>query len=101
MRPPHRFVVLACAVLAAATPLAGRAFAWRLLDESRPLDAGLVLLYWPSLLLDALPARFAQGFTRSALPTVALYFAGYVLLAQAAQALARAARRRAVQAPRP
>jgi hypothetical protein len=97
MRPPHRFVVLACALLAAATPLVGGAFAWRLLDESRPLEAWLQLLYWPSLLLDALPPRAAEGVARSPLPTVILYFVAYLGVAQvgqAAAALVRAVRRR-------
>lgn len=89
-----RFVVLGCALLAAATPALGGLLAWGWLDESRPPGAARLLLYWPSLLLDALPPRFAEGFTRSAMPTVALYFAGYLLAAWALRGLVGAARRR-------
>ena len=64
--------------------------AWRLLDDDR--RGGLVdaLVYWPSILIDHLPAAAAEAFTRSALPTVLLYFAGYLLLCQAVRAVWRA-----------
>ena len=72
-----------------ATPLLAGASAWHYLDDDRRTGLIYVLLYWPSILLDALPARAAEAFTLSALPTVVLYFAGYLLLCQAVRALWR------------
>ena len=46
-------------------------------------------MYWPSLLLDQLPARAAEAFTLSALPTVLLYFGGYLALCEGVRALWR------------
>ena len=89
MPAPNRLSVLLCAALAVATPLLAGSMAWRLLDDGRRSGAVYVVLYWPSILIDCLPARFAEGFTRSALPTVLLYFGGYLLLCQGARALWR------------
>jgi hypothetical protein len=89
MPAPNRLSILICAALAVATPLLAGANAWRLVDEGRRWSAGDVLLYWPSLLLDQLPPRAAEAFQRSALPTVLLYFGGYLLLCQLARALWR------------
>jgi hypothetical protein len=92
MRAPNRLSVLISSALAVATPLLAGAHAWRLVDEERRWSAGDVLLYWPSLLLDQLPPRAAEAFQRSALPTVLLYFGGYLLLCQLARALWRTIR---------
>jgi hypothetical protein len=92
MSAPNRLSVLISAALAVATPLVAGAHAWRLVDEDRRWDAGDVLLYWPSLLLDQLPGRAAEGLQRSALPTVLLYFGGYLLLCQLARTLWRSIR---------
>jgi len=92
MPAPNRLSVLISAALAVATPVLAGARAWRLVDEERHLKAGDVLLYWPSLLLDQLPPRAAEAFQRSALPTVLLYFGGYLLLCQLARTLWRSIR---------
>jgi hypothetical protein len=86
MAAPTRLSILISAGLAVATPLLGGAMAWRLLDDERRTGVFYVLVYWPSILLDRLPAAAADAFTLSALPTVLLYFAGYLLLCQAVQA---------------
>ena len=92
MPVPNRPSILLCAALAVATPLLAGSMAWRWLDEQRRIEAVDVMLYWPSLLLDLLPARAAEAFTLSALPTVLIYFAGYLLLCQVARAAWRAGR---------
>ena len=89
MPVPNRLSVLISAALAVATPLLAGARAWRLVDEQPQAGAGYVLLYWPSLLLDLLPSRAAEAFQLSALPTVLLYFGGYLLLCQFARSLWR------------
>ena len=89
MPAPNRLSILISAALAVATPVLAGANAWRLVDEEPRSGAGYVLLYWPSLLLEQLPPRFAEGFQRSALPTVLLYFGGYLLLCQLARTLWR------------
>ena len=89
MPAPNRLSVLISAALAVATPLLAGAHAWQLVDEDRRWGAGDVLLYWPSLLLDELPPRAAETFQRSALPTVLLYFGGYLLLCRFARTLWR------------
>jgi hypothetical protein len=89
MPAPNRLSILICAALAVATPLLAGARAWRLLDEQPHPGPGEVLLYWPSLLLDRLPERAAEAFQRSALPTVLLYFGGYLALCQLARTLWR------------
>ena len=89
MPAPNRLSILVSAALAVATPLLAGANAWRLVDEGRRWTPGDALLYWPSLLLDQLPPRAAEAFQRSALPTVLLYFGGYLLLCQLARALWR------------
>ena len=89
MPAPNRFSVLVSAALAVATPLLAGSMAWRLIDEEPRSGAGYVLLYWPSLLFDLLPARAADAFNFSALPTVLLYFGGYLLLCQLARSLWR------------
>ena len=89
MPAPSRPSLLIAAALAVATPLVAGAQAWRLVDEEPRSGALYVLLYWPSLLLDLLPARAAEAFTLSALPTVLLYFGGYLLLCQLARTLWR------------
>ena len=89
MPAPNRLSILISAALAVATPLLAGSLAWRLIDEEPRSGVGYVLLYWPSLLLDQLPARAAEAFQRSALPTVLLYFGGYLLLCQLARTLWR------------
>ena len=89
MHAPDRLSILISAALAVASPLLAGAMVWRYLDDDRRTGLIYVLLYWPSILLDALPARAAEAFTLSALPTVVLYFAGYLLLCQAVRALWR------------
>ncbi len=89
MPAPSRPSLLIAAALAVATPLVAGAQAWRLVDEEPRSGALYVLLYWPSLLLDLLPARAAEAFTLSALPTVLLYFGGYLLVCEGARALWR------------
>jgi hypothetical protein len=86
MAAPTRLSILISAALAVATPLLGGAMAWRLLDDERRTGFVDWLVYWPSILLDHLPAAAAEAFTLSALPTVLLYFAGYLLLCQAVHA---------------
>ncbi len=86
MPAPNRSSILISAALAVATPLLAGASAWHYLDDDRRTGLIYVLLYWPSILIDALPPRAAEAFTLSALPTVLLYFAGYVLLCQGARA---------------
>jgi len=89
MPAPNRPSILISAALAVATPLLAGASAWHYLDEDRRTGLIYVLLYWPSILIDALPARAAEAFTLSALPTVLLYFGGYLLLCQAARGVWR------------
>jgi hypothetical protein len=89
MPAPNRPCILISAALAVVTPLVAGAMAWRYLDDDRRSGLIYVLLYWPSILLDSLPARAAEAFTLSALPTVLLYFAGYLLLCHGARALWR------------
>ena len=89
MPAPNRLSILISAALAVATPLLAGAMAWGYLDDDRRTGLIYVLLYWPSVLLDWLPERAAEAFTVSALPTVLLYFAGYLLLCQGARALWR------------
>ena len=86
MPAPNRSSILICTALAVATPLLAGRMAWRLLDDDRRSGVAYVLMYWPSILIDSLPTRFAEGFTRSALPTVLLYFGGYLLLSQGVRA---------------
>jgi hypothetical protein len=102
MPAPNRFDVVACAALAVATPVVAGAAIWRHLDPADRHGVGYLLLYWPSLLLDALPGRVAEAFARSALPTVLLYFGGYLALAWLLRGVARAwaGRRRAIRARR-
>jgi hypothetical protein len=92
MPAPNRLSILISAALAVATPLLAGAMAWRLLDDDG--RSGLVygLVYWPSILLDQLPAAAADAFTLSALPTVLLYFGGYLLLCQAVRSAWRRVR---------
>jgi hypothetical protein len=92
MPAPNRLSILLSAALAVATPFVAGIMAWGYIDEDRRSGVVYVLLYWPSILIDRLPARFAEGFTRSALPTVLLYFGGYLLLCQGARALWRRVR---------
>lgn len=92
MPAPHRPSVLICAALAVATPLVAGARAWQLMEEAPHPGVGFVLLYWPSLLLEQLPDRAAEALQRSALPTVLLYFGGYLLLCQLARTLWRLVR---------
>ena len=89
MPAPNRLSILISAALAVASPLLAGAMAWRYLDDDRRSGLIYVLVYWPSILLDRLPERAAEAFTLSALPTVLLYFAGYLLLCQGARALWR------------
>ena len=89
MPAPNRLSILVSAALAVVTPLLAGAHAWRLVDEGHRWDTRDALLYWPSLLLDQLPPRAAEAFQRSALPTVLLYFGGYLLLCGLARTLWR------------
>ena len=89
MPAPNRPSILISAALAVATPLLSGASAWHYLAGDRRTGPVYVLLYWPSILLDALPARAAEAFTLSALPTVLLYFAGYLLVCHGVRALWR------------
>jgi hypothetical protein len=92
MVAPNRPSILISAALAVCTPLLGGSMAWRLLDDDGRTGLVYVLVYWPSILLDALPGVIADAFTVSALPTVLLYFGGYLLLCQAMRASWRALR---------
>jgi hypothetical protein len=92
MPAPNRLSILISAALAVATPLLAGAMAWRLLDEDGRSGFAYVLVYWPSILLDCLPAAAADAFTLSALPTVLLYFGGYLLLCHAVRAAWRRVR---------
>ena len=89
MPAPSRLTVLTCAALAVASPLVAGAQAWRLVDEEPRSGATYLLLYWPSILIDQLPPRAAEAFTLSALPTVLLYFGGYLALGLVVQTLWR------------
>jgi hypothetical protein len=89
MPAPNRPSILISAALAVATPLWAGAMIWRYLDDDRRTGLIYVLAYWPSILLDLLPERAADAFTVSALPTVLLYFGGYLALCQGARALWR------------
>jgi hypothetical protein len=89
MPAPNRPSILISAALAVATPLWAGAMIWRYLDDDRRTGLIYVLVYWPSILLDHLPERAAGAFTVSALPTVLLYFGGYLALCQGARALWR------------
>jgi len=92
MRAPNRLSILVSAALAVATPLLAGAMAWRLLDDDGRSGLVYVLVYWPSILLDQLPPAAADAFTLSALPTVLIYFAGYLLLCLGVRSLWRRAR---------
>lgn len=85
----RRLVLLACAFLAVVTPLLAGAHAWRYVDEAWVPQSAEPLLLWPSLLIAALPARAEEVLTASALPTVLLYFAGYLLMCHGAVTLWR------------
>jgi len=89
MSAPNRLSVLISAALAVATPLVAGARAWRLVGAEPGSGVLHVLLYWPSLLLDRLPARANEVLTLSALPTVLVYFGGYLLACHGARALWR------------
>jgi hypothetical protein len=92
MSAPNRLSILISAALAVATPLLAGSMAWRLLDDDGRSGLVYVLVFWPSILLDLLPTAAADAFTLSALPTVLLYFAGYLLLCQGVRAVWRACR---------
>ena len=92
MSAPNRLSILISAALAVATPLLAGSMAWRLLDDDGRSGLVYVLVFWPSILLDLLPNAAADAFTLSALPTVLLYFAGYLLLCQGVRAVWRASR---------
>jgi len=92
MSAPNRLSILISAALAVATPLLAGSMAWRLLDDDGRSGLVYVLVFWPSILLDQLPTAAADAFTLSALPTVLLYFAGYLLLCQGVRAVWRASR---------
>jgi len=92
MSAPNRLSILISAALAVATPLLAGSMAWRLLDDDGRSGLVYVLVFWPSILLDQLPTAAADAFTLSALPTVLLYFAGYLLLCQGVRAAWRASR---------
>ena len=92
MPAPNRPCILLCAALAVATPLLAGSMAWGYLDDDQRTGLAYVLLYWPSILLDHLPAAAAEAFTLSALPTVLIYFCGYLLLCQLVRATRRALR---------
>ena len=77
MLVPNRFSVLACAALAVASPFVARAMIRGQAGEAQH-GLGYLVLYWPLLLLDRLPA-FASVLRTSALHIVLLYFAGYLL----------------------
>jgi len=79
MPAPNRLCVLTSAALAVATPLLAGNTAWHYVDESQRSGLEYVVLYWPSILLSHLPAVVADVVARSALHTVLLYFAGYLL----------------------
>jgi hypothetical protein len=89
MPAPNRSSILISAASAVATPLWAGSMIWRYLDDDRRTGLLYVLVYWPSILLDRLPERAAEAFTVSALPTVLLYFGGYLALCQGARALWR------------
>ena len=92
MPTPNRLSILISAALAVATPLLAGSMAWRLLDDDGRSGLVYVLVFWPSILLDQLPTAAADAFTLSALPTVLLYFAGYLLLCKGVRAAWRASR---------
>jgi hypothetical protein len=92
MPAPNRPCILLSAALAVATPLLAGSMAWSYLDDDRRSGLTYVLLYWPSILLDRLPAAAAAAFTMSALPTVLLYFAGYLSACHLARTACRALR---------
>jgi hypothetical protein len=92
MSAPNRLSILISAALAVATPLLAGSMAWRLLDDDGRSGLVYVLVFWPSILLDQLHTAAAEAFTLSALPTVLLYFAGYLLLCQGVRAVWRASR---------
>ncbi len=92
MHAPHRFSVLACAALAVATLFVAGAMIGHYADAAQR-GAGYVVLYWPVLLLDRLPAS-ASILRTSTLHIVLLYFAGYLLAWVLASNLVAAAVRR-------
>ena len=89
---PHRFSVLACAVLAVATPFVAAMTTWGR-GSGAQHGLGYLVLYWPRLLLDELPP-FASVLRTSALHLVLLYFAGYLVLWFVASNLVAAIARR-------
>jgi len=89
MAAPTRLTVLVSAALAVASPLVAGGMAWGYLDEDSRHGLVYWLTYWPSILLDLLPPRAAEAFTLSALPTVLLYFGGYLALCEGVRALWR------------
>lgn len=87
MAAPNRLSILISAALAVASPLVAGSMAWRLIDDDGRSGLVYLLVFWPSILLDLLPTRAADAFTLSALPTVLLYFGGYLLLCQGVRAV--------------
>ena len=87
MPPVNRSSVLVAAALAVASPFVAGAMARASGDEQR--GPGYVLLHWPMVLIDHLPARVGGVLMTSGLVPLLLYFGAYLLACQAVRLLWR------------
>ena len=78
----NRTSVLVSAALAVASPLLAGALTRGVVDE-RARGPGDVLLSWPVLLIDCLPARVGSVLMASGLVPLLLYFGAYLLACHA------------------
>ena len=95
MHVPSRSTVVVCGLLAVLTPALGV-----LMAKSYFVDGGgghgaavFYLLYWPVLLLQALPERIAVPLAGSPFLVLLMYFGAYLLVDQLVRAAFRALRR--------
>lgn len=88
MLPVNRASVLIAAALAVASPFVAGALAWGYVDGSSR-GPGFYLLYWPVLLIHALPRRAGDVMMASGLIPLFLYFGGYLLACHAVRLLWR------------
>ena len=87
----NRSSVLVSAALAVASPILSGALMGGVVD-GRPRGLGYVLLDWPSLLINGLPARIGGVLMASGMVPLLLYFGAYLLVCHAVRAVWRRVR---------
>ncbi len=91
---PSRLTVVVCGLLAILTPALGVALAGQYtVAEGRQFDPVLCLLYWPAMLLGALPGRIGAALAGSPFLQLLMYFVAYLLVDQLVRAALRGLRR--------